>query len=193
MRCCDLVVMVAVVVAATRALAQTPHPAEKEYEERVAEARTAFAEAEKTARADLIEKLEAAKTEATKDGDLDGAVALRDRIAELKAADVEPETGRPAKGLVGRYEFRYSHGERTESVFAKDGTIACVLKNGKAVVPPAKGSVIWTRDGKATVGYIYWLPPESGVERITVGKDGLIQLQWFSDQHKVTAEVRKAK
>src|SRR5689334_21312653 len=60
----------------------------KEADAGEAKARAEYEKAMIGIRSKLIESLNAAKDKATKAGDLDEAVKLRDRIAELKAANV---------------------------------------------------------------------------------------------------------
>jgi hypothetical protein len=66
--------------------AQEPSPAEEKYRAALAKASAAHAAAVTAARSEFIDALKVEMTEETKKGDLDAAIAVRDRIQRLEAA-----------------------------------------------------------------------------------------------------------
>jgi hypothetical protein len=83
--------------------------AQRSFDFAAAKAKAEFDKAIKAATAELIAALEASKEKATKAGNLDEAVRLRDRIKELqgpppaKAAEAKPPTTNPHNSIVGTW------------------------------------------------------------------------------------------
>jgi hypothetical protein len=98
------------------------HLAETVYEGDLAEAKRTYdlAVAEATDRCKAA--LERASKSATMNGDLDKAVAYRDRAKALAVPEMKPP-------LVGKYEFRWSNGTSFERVFDAHGNIVIQEKD----------------------------------------------------------------
>jgi hypothetical protein len=124
------------------------------------------------AKADTLRtKLTKAQESATKKGDLDGALAIKDAIEKLPKA--EPKAAAPRKTwAVGTWEVLWS-GFRSNVTFEKDGTISRQDGTVGKVVFGEKDALTLTWDGAAGDGGNTWTiqAPEKSDPGKTLGKN----------------------
>ena len=135
------------VLLAVAITGQTPvpkHLAETIYEGRIETARKKYEAEVQAARKDLKDSLERATTDATKRGDLDKAVAYRERA---KAAGTE---------IVGKYEIRYVNGGVRHYLFQTDGSMRYVYDSSSDALlrNPLEAGVFWTVKGDTAIGLV---------------------------------------
>jgi len=110
----------ATVQGARQAFDEAVKTAQEQYDDAVAEAREPLAKA-----------ITDAQEEATRSGDLDVAVALRDAMQRIEAGDVSPDRAAVRELMVGRWKF-VDAGTNWYLVFAEDGSVASYTAGGAA-------------------------------------------------------------
>lgn len=153
------------------------HLAEKVYEGELADARRIYDLAVKESTERARAALERASTAAAMRGELDKAVAYRDRAKAL----VVPSA--PVKSpLVGKYEFRWSNGTSFERVFDADGNLVIDEKDrGKLM--------LWSRQGGEWHGLLHL---DGAVEAIRVS-GGKVSLLHFPKASAISGVGEKVK
>ena len=164
-------------------------PAEVDFEKKVNDAKKTYNAALEAARNELKADLKKAMDAATTAGDLDKAIAIRDRLGT--AGELGSDDWTAYAGLLGKYDFRYSNDSQREFLFAKDGTLTHLTTNGKT--PERKANVYqvhWFREKGEVIGYANFANVP-GLLRIVVTPKGVAATSYHPADPPVTAKGKK--
>ena len=121
--------------------------AKKRYDEAASRAEQEYARKMGVARDAAAKELGEAMRAATKAGDLDEANRIKQALEELTAELPPPGSGR---GLVGRWEVRYSNGVRRAYEVKPDGAVTWTgggSRGGRGTLRRAEGGWLLPEDG----------------------------------------------
>jgi hypothetical protein len=158
------------------------HLAETVYEGDLAEAKRIYDLAVAAATERCKAALERASKSATMNGELDKAVAYRDRAKAL----VVPELVKP---LIGKYEFKFADGVVRHYVFDAGGKAQFAFDNRPDENKPEAGELYWfTRNGE--LGGLMLVAGEAHLISVVKGKPTILS---YSRHHVYKGVGEKVK